>query len=71
MLRSLEKGTLQNLLFDDPVRIDQKFLRVFAGAFLRLSPVKMALLSDTLRSGFLNVLKDGIRRQGKDWALEL
>ena len=71
MLRSLEKGTMQNLLFDDPTRIDQKFLRAFVGAFLRLAPVKKTLLSDTLRSGFLSAMKDGVRRQGKGWMLDL
>jgi NAD-dependent dihydropyrimidine dehydrogenase PreA subunit len=71
ILHSLEKGTLQNLLFDDPTRIDQKFLRVFVGAFLRLPPVKKALLSDALRSDFLDAIKGGVRRQGRGWALEL
>jgi ferredoxin len=71
MLHSLEKGTLQNLLFDDPARVDHKFLRVFVGAFLRLPPVKKALLSDALRSGFLCAIKGGVRRQGRGWALEL
>jgi len=71
MLHSLEQGTLQNLLFDDPGRIDQKFLRAFVGAFLMLPPVKRALLSDTLRSAFLGVLKSGVRWQGRGWALEL
>jgi len=71
MLHSLEKGTLQNLLFDDPGRIDQTFLRIFIGAFLKLPPIKKALLSDTLRSVFLRVLKGGVTHQGKGWALEL
>lgn len=71
MLHSLEKGTLQNLLFDNPARIDQKFLRLFLGGFLRLPPIKRALLSDTLRSSFLAAVKGGVRRQGRGWALEL
>jgi Pyruvate/2-oxoacid:ferredoxin oxidoreductase delta subunit len=71
MLHSLEKGTLQNLLFDNPARIDQTFLRVFTGAFLRLPPVKRALLSDSLRSVFLAAVKGGVKRQGRGWALEL
>ncbi|ABK98109.1 4Fe-4S binding protein [Pelobacter propionicus] len=71
MLHSLEKGTLQNLLFDNPARIDQTFLRFFTGAFLRLPPVKRALLSDSLRSVFLATVKGGVRRQGRGWALEL
>jgi ferredoxin len=71
MLHSLEKGTLQNLLFDNPARIDQSFLRIFTGAFLRLPPIKRALLSDTLRSVFLSAVKSGVRMQGRGWALEL
>lgn len=71
MLHSLEKGTLQNLLFDNPGRIDQKFLRAFVGGFFMLLPVKRALLSDTLRSAFLGMLKGGVKLQGRGWALEL
>jgi len=71
MLHSLEKGTLQNLLFDDPGRIDQTFLRIFIGAFLKLPLIKKALLSDTLRSVFLGILKSGVTHQGRGWALEL
>jgi len=71
MLHSLEKGTLQNLLFDNPGRIDQTFLRIFVGAFLKLPPVKKALLSDALRSVFLGILKSGVTHQGRGWALEL
>ncbi|MDD2319371.1 MAG: 4Fe-4S binding protein [Geobacteraceae bacterium] len=71
MLQCLEKGTLQNQIFADPGRIDQKFMRAFVGAFLRLPPVKKALLSDKLRSGFLNAMKDGVKKQGKDWVLDM
>jgi Fe-S-cluster-containing hydrogenase component 2 len=71
MLQCLEKGTLQNQIFSDPNRIDQKFMRAFVGAFLRLPPVKKALMSDKLRSGFLNAMKDGVKKQGKEWLLEM
>ncbi len=71
MLQSLEKGTLQNQIFANPKSINEKFMRVFVGAFLRLPSVKKALLSDRLRSGFLNVMKDGVRKQGKGWLLEI
>jgi len=71
MLQCLEKGTLQNQIFSDPNRIDQKFMRAFVGAFLMLPPVKKALMSDKLRSGFLNAMKDGVRKQGKGWILEM
>ncbi len=71
MLECLERGTIQNQMFDDPNRIDQKFMRAFVGAFLRLPPVKKALLSDKMRSGFLNAMKDGVRKQGQEWILDM
>ena len=71
MLQCLEKGTLQNQIFDDPGRIDQKFMRAFVGAFLRLPAVKQALLSDRMRSRFLDSMRSGVRKQGKGWALEI
>ncbi len=71
MLQCLEKGTLQNQIFANPQRIDQKFMRAFVGAFLNLTPVKKALLSDRLRSTFLGAMKDGVRKQGKGWVLDI
>ena len=59
ILQSLEKGTLQNLLFDNPQSSSHAFLRGLVGGFLRLAPVKRALMSDTLRSRFLETLKKG------------
>ncbi len=57
ILQSLEGGTLQNLMFDNPQSITQKFMRGFVGGFLRLPPVKASLMSDMLRSSFLNAMK--------------
>ncbi len=59
ILQSLEVGTLQNLLFDDPGRVTHRFMRAFVGGALRLTPVKRALLSDALRSRFLSALRSG------------
>ncbi len=61
ILQSLERGTLQNLIFANPNPIDQKFMRVFVGAFLKLPPVKRALMSDRFRSSFLNFMERGPR----------
>jgi len=66
ILQYLESGTLQNQLFDDPASKTQAFMRGFAGAFLRLPPVKRALISNVFRSQFLNVLKLGARASGKE-----
>jgi ferredoxin len=65
LLQSLERGTLQNQLFDDPGSKTQSFLRAIVGGFLRLPPVKRALMSDALRSRFLSSMKGGASAQGK------
>ncbi len=70
ILQSLERGTLQNQIFDNPQSITQKFMRGFVGGFLRLPPVKAALTSDLLRSSFLNMMVTGVRKQGKGWMTE-
>lgn len=64
ILQCLERGTLQNQLFDDPGSKKQAFLRGVVGGFLRLSPVKQALMSDALRSRFLAAMKDAATKRG-------
>jgi NAD-dependent dihydropyrimidine dehydrogenase PreA subunit len=71
ILQCLEKGTLQNQIFAHPQRIDQKFMRSFVGGFLKLPPVKRALMSDGLRSRFLHAMKKGVVAQGKGWVTEM
>lgn len=71
MLQCLEKGTLHNQIFANPRGIGEKFMRAFVGGFLRMPPVKRALMSDRLRSRFLDAMKEGVRRQGKEWILNL
>jgi len=69
LLQCLERGTLQYQLFDNPNSTGQKFMRAFVGAFLKLPPVKKALMSDLLKSRFLGAMKKGARLLGKDWAI--
>jgi len=71
ILTALERGTLQYQLFDDPNSGTQAFLRGFVGGFLKLPPVKKALLSDQLRSRFLSSLQSGVKKQGKAWVTEM
>lgn len=70
ILQCLERGTLQNQLFDEPGRLSHKAMRGIVGGFLRLSPVKKALMSDTLRSRFLASMAAGVARSGKADVLE-
>ncbi|MCP3923050.1 MAG: 4Fe-4S dicluster domain-containing protein [Desulfobacterales bacterium] len=71
ILQSLERGTLQNQIFDDPNRLTHKFMRGFIGGFLNLNPVKKTLMSDTFRSSFLNTIGNGVKRKGKSWLLDI
>jgi NAD-dependent dihydropyrimidine dehydrogenase PreA subunit len=55
-LQAVERGKLQHLLFDNPESITHVALNGLLGAFLQLSPVKRALVSETLRSRFLRLM---------------
>ncbi len=57
ILQCLERGTLQNFMFTDTQRLTHKFMRGFVGGFLKMPPVKKALMSDTLRSSFLHAMQ--------------
>ncbi|GAB7022748.1 ATP-binding protein [Salidesulfovibrio brasiliensis] len=59
ILQSLERGTLQNLVFDNPNSRAEGFMRSLLGGFLKLSPVKKALMGDALRSRFLAAIRSG------------
>jgi ferredoxin len=71
ILQCLERGTLQNQLFDDPGRLSHKAMRGIVGGFLRLTPVKKALMSDALRSRFLSAIAAGAARSGKGEVLTM
>jgi len=71
ILQCLERGTLQNQLFDDPSSKTQEFLRSVVGGFLRLTRVKQALMSDALRSRFLAAMKKGASRMGNQDLVEV
>jgi len=65
ILQCLERGTLQNQLFDEPDRVSHRVMRGIVGGFLRLSPVKKALMSDALRSRFLANMAAGAAAKGE------
>ncbi|OGQ94742.1 MAG: 4Fe-4S ferredoxin [Deltaproteobacteria bacterium RIFOXYA12_FULL_61_11] len=66
LLMAVERGLLGEVLFDDPRKLSHAFLRGFLGGFLRLPGVKQALISKTLRSTFLEAIRQGAVRQGKE-----
>jgi ferredoxin len=57
MLQALERDTLQTFIFDNPESRTQEFMRGLVGGFLKLPPVKRALLGEKLRSRFLLALR--------------
>lgn len=71
ILQCLERGTLQNQIFDNPGSITHAVMRGIVGAFLKAPPVKRALLSDALRSTFLKAMENGVKLQGKGWAINM
>lgn len=71
ILQCLERGTLQNQMFDEPENMSHKIMRGLVGGFLNIPPVKKALMSDALRSTFLASLKRGINMSSKSWATRM
>ncbi len=70
ILQCLERGTLQHQIFGNPEKISQKMMKGFVGGFLRLTPVKKALMSEKLRSSFLDAMKKGTIKQNKKYLLK-
>jgi NAD-dependent dihydropyrimidine dehydrogenase PreA subunit len=70
ILQCLERGTLQHQIFGNPEKLSQKMMKGFVGGFLNLTPVKKALMSDMLRSSFLNEMKKGTIKQNKEHVLK-
>ncbi len=71
ILQCLERGTLQNQIFDDPQGLTHRVMRPLVGGFLRLPPVKKALMSDLLRSRFLKAMGLGINVLGKGYIRQM
>ena len=53
VLMAMERGKLQNLIFDNQVLASHRALAALLGAILKLPPVKRALATDQLKSRFL------------------
>jgi ferredoxin len=58
VVMAIERGKLQNLLFDDFGRLDHAVLRAVVRIVVALPPVKRALLSEQVSSRFLKALAE-------------
>ena len=56
VLQAIEKGTLQNLVFDNQAFANHKALAAVFGAILKLPPAKQALASKQFKSVYLDRL---------------
>jgi ferredoxin len=56
VLMAIERGMLQDLVFDNRAHLSHRAIAAILGAVLKLSPVKRALASEQLRSRYLETL---------------
>jgi Pyruvate/2-oxoacid:ferredoxin oxidoreductase delta subunit len=62
ILQSLERGTLQYQIFDNPQSSFHKIMNAFVGGFLKLPPVKKSLMSETFQSVYLTKIRKGYEK---------
>jgi ferredoxin len=60
VLMAIERGKLENLIFDEQVLWSHRALALVLGAVLRLPPAKRALASEQVRSRYLEALLDRV-----------
>jgi hypothetical protein len=56
VVMALERGKLQNLIFDNQVLASHRALAAVLGTILRLPPLKQALASQQVKSRYLETL---------------
>ena len=56
VIMALERGTLQNLIFDNQAMLSHRALAAFFGAILKLPPIKRAVANTQLKSRYLQAL---------------
>ncbi|MGD0753949.1 MAG: 4Fe-4S dicluster domain-containing protein [Bacteroidales bacterium] len=71
ILQCLERGTLQHQIFGNLEKISQKIMKGLVGGFLKLPPVKRTLMSEKLRSSFLDSMKKGAVKQDKAFLVDM
>jgi ferredoxin len=59
VLMAVERGKLQNLIFDNQVMASHRALAALLGAVLKLPPIKRAMASDQMKSRYLAALTKG------------
>jgi len=63
VLQAIEKGTLQNLIFDNQAFANHRAMAAVFGVILKLPPLKQALASEQLESVYLDKLLSGEKKE--------
>jgi ferredoxin len=61
LMMAIERGTLQDLIFDDRALWNHRAMAAVLGAILKLPPIEQALANRQLRSRYLEVLQARVR----------
>lgn len=64
VVMAIERGDLQDLIFDNQLHMSHRAMAAVLGVILRLPPVKQAAASSLMRSRYLATLLARIRREG-------
>jgi Na+-translocating ferredoxin:NAD+ oxidoreductase RNF subunit RnfB len=68
LIQAIDRGKLQNMLFDDPDRVSHRTLNTFFGALLNLSPAKKLLANQQVKSKVIQFMLGGLAKTSKGWA---
>ena len=66
VLQAIEKGTLQNLIFDNQAFANHRAMAAVFGTILKLPPLKQALASKQFKSIYLDRLLSSKKKENKD-----
>lgn len=68
---AIERGKLQNLLFDENEGLTYKALNKFFGVIANLPPLKKKLAEKQLRSRFVSLLVSGVKKTPDAWTTRI
>lgn len=71
MRQAIEKGKIQNMLFDDHTKVTHRILGTFLGSMLNLPPAKRLLASEQVKSKFVRLMLEGMSKTGQGWMSKL
>jgi Fe-S-cluster-containing hydrogenase component 2 len=64
-LMAIERGSLQNLIFDNQAYMSHRAMAALFGAVLKLPPVKRVMASEQVRSKYLLSIIDSYQKKGR------